>query len=143
MRAIGKNTIFWCVLLSIFAVRTAPQFWANLRSGHVPTPTETTSLDRLLASTLDVPHATQRLAEVLAPLRDDARLRFVSNKGDGRCDFVYSAVAYLTWPRKIDKVELARNERFSLGEAGVLICRDNEAESAGRRIGPHVVVHSP
>ena len=89
-----------------------PQLWSNLRHEKMRAPSASASMDLFLEALLRVPQPSTRIIEAFAQLPVDCRVIFVSQKNDDRWDFVYSAVAYLTWPRKIEKVELSPNEKF-------------------------------
>jgi hypothetical protein len=140
--------IIWAVLLSIFVVRTAPQFIANVRREKIAAPSRYASSDRFLEALLRVLQPSERLLQTFARLPTNCRVIFVSAKGDDRWDFVYSAICYLTWPRKIDKVELGPNEHFhgvvSAETAGVF-CGMPAPNSSGDRwiIGPNLTLLGP
>ena len=105
-------------------------------------------MDRFLEALLRVPQPSARVTETFAQLPADCRVIFVSPKNDDRWDFVYSAIAYLTWPRKIDKVELGPNEKFSgvaSEHTAVVFCGLPAPVSPGDRwiIGPNLVLLGP
>ena len=138
----------WALLLSVFVIRTAPNFWNDLRRGKIVTPSPYASLDRILETLLRVPQPSARLSEAFAQLPERSSLLFVSPKNDERWDFVYSAVCYLTWPRKIDRAELAPNENFSGAvseETAIVFCGIPPSIDTRSRlaIGPDFVMLRP
>ena len=135
--------VAWALLLSLFAVLAAPKLWQNLRSGHVVPPSPTASIDSLLGSVLEIREPSTQLLRSAARIPPSQRTVFVSTKDEARCDFVYSAICYLTWPRKIDKVELAPNEAVPQSAAAVFICGIGAAAPQTQSIGPHLTLRIP
>jgi hypothetical protein len=135
--------IAWALLLSIFAILAAPKLWHNLRSGHVGSPSPTASIDNLLAPLLEIRQPSATLINVAARIPRAQRTIFISPKGDARCDFVYSALCYLTWPRKIDKVEVQPNEPIPKMDLAVYVCGLDRAMPETQSLGPHLTFHIP
>src|SRR5258707_263432 len=52
----------WALLLSLFAVETAPRFCIDLAHDRIPSPSSTSSMDRRLAPLLQIPQPTATLA---------------------------------------------------------------------------------
>ncbi len=138
----------WALLLFVFAIRTAPNLWNDLRRGKIATPTPYASMDRFLETLLRIPQPSARLNEAFAQLPSDSLFLFVSPKNDERWDFVYSAVCYLAWPRKIDRVGLAPNENFSSAvseETAIVFCGTTPSIDSRSRLafGPDFVLLKP
>ena len=105
-------------------------------------------MDRFLEALLRIPQPSERLEQTFAQLPADCRVIFVSAKNDDRWDFVYSAICYLTWPRKIDKVELGPNEKFpgvANPQTAVVFCGMPAPISPGDRwvMGPNLILLGP
>jgi hypothetical protein len=140
--------LIWALLLTAFAVRNAPNLWSDLRRDGIPTPSPNASMDRFLEGLLQVPQPSERLNQTFAQLPADCRVMFVSAKNDDRCDFVYSAICYLSWPRKIDRVELGPNEKFAgvaSERTAVVFCGlpANAGPTSRRLIGPNLTLVDP
>jgi hypothetical protein len=86
---------------------------------------------------------------MLAQLPRSYPIVFVSPKhDDDRRDFVYYAVCYLGWPRKIDRVDLDAHEQFHRADSKQAVIMFYETqpsiESPNRwAIGPNLVVIQP
>jgi hypothetical protein len=85
---------------------------------------------------------------MFARLPASAPVIFVSPKHDDRWGFVYDAVSYLAWPRKIDWVELEAHERFKLehsAQAAIIFCGIPPSVDSPNRwtIGPNMIVIRP
>jgi hypothetical protein len=139
--------LIWALLLTAFAVRTAPNLWSDLRHDRIRTPSPNASMDRLLEALLLVPQSSERLNQTFAQLPADCRVMFVSAKNDDRWDFVYSAICYLTWPRKVDRAELGPNEKFAgASERSALVfcgLPANAGPTGRRLIGPNLTLVDP
>jgi hypothetical protein len=135
--------VAWALLLSIFAVLAAPKLWQNLRSGHAVSPSPTASIDSLLAPLLEIRQPSANLINATARIASTQRTVFVSPKDDARCDFVYSALCYLTWPRKIDKVEIRPNEPIPQMNLAVYMCGLDRAVPEAQSLGPHLTLRNP
>ncbi|GEM_PF-4656011 len=135
--------VAWALLLSIFAILAAPKLWQNLRTGHVVSPSPTASIDSLLGSVLEIREPSAHLTEAAARISSSQRTVFISQRDDAQCDFVYSAICYLSWPRKIDKVELAPNESIPQFDAATFVCGIDAAAPQTQSIGPHLKLHIP
>jgi hypothetical protein len=140
--------IGWLLLLSIFAARTLPDFFNNIATGKIISPTPNASTDGFLIPLLRVSRPSARLTQVFAELPANCSILFVSAQGDDRWDFVYSAVSYLSWPRPIDRVELQPNEKFGRAVAdgtAVMFCGTPVAIDSRSRveIGPSLVLLKP
>ena len=136
------------MLLAVFVVRTAPALWSNLRAGQISPPVPTASIDRLLEPLLQIRQPAEHLTRAFAPLPPGSRIVFVSRKGDGRWDFVYSAICYLTWPRGVEKVELGPSEDVTSKFPGyvlVAFCGVPAPTMPGVRlnIGPNLTLVAP
>jgi hypothetical protein len=103
----------WALLLFIFFIRTMPRFWTDLRREKTPTPSPTSSIDRQLESTLRVAQASSLLTQALAQLPKDSRVIVAYPAGNEQWEFVQCAMAYLSWPRKIETMKLGPNENFT------------------------------
>ncbi len=138
----------WALLLSIFVLRNAPVLCTHLRHDKTLPSTPNASIDHFLGALLLVREPTTRLNEAFVQLPPAAQIFFVSVKNDARWDFVYSAVCYLTWPRKIDKVELGPNEPFTANippQAAVIFCgmAPTINGQSGNSIGPNLTLLPP
>jgi hypothetical protein len=131
----------------VFAFRTAAGFWGSVRAGRIAPPSANASSDGLLQPVLRISHPSEQLTQAFARLPPDARLLFVSPKGDERWDFVYSAVCYLSWPRKVERFELLPNQRFTSPASfnvATMFC-GTVAPAAGERLslGPNLILVPP
>jgi len=140
--------LIWALLLTAFAVRNAPKLWSALRHDRIPTPSPNASMDRFLEALLLVPQPSERLNQMFAQLPADCRVMFVSPRNDDRRDFVYFAICYLTWPRKIDRVELGPNEKFAgvaSERTALVFCGvpANAGPTNRRLIGPNLTLVDP
>jgi hypothetical protein len=131
------------LLLSIFAILTAPKLWQNLRTGRVQSVSPTASIDSLLTSLLEMRDASAQLERSASAIPTTQRIVFISAKNDARCDFVYSAICYLTWPRKIDKVELAPNEPPPHADAAEYVCGNHVDGANAQSLGPNLTLRVP
>jgi hypothetical protein len=140
--------LMWTLLLTAFTARNAPDLWNDLRHGKIPTPSPNASMDCFLEALLLIPQPSERLNQTFAQLPADCGVIFVSTKNDDRWDFVYSAICYLTWPRKVDRVELGPNEKFA-GDASehtaVVLCGTPTTAGPSNRwlIGPNLILLRP
>lgn len=139
----------WALLLSIFVVRNAPVLITHLLHEKIIPAKPNASMDHFLEALLLVREPTTRLDEIFSRLPAGSPILFVSARNNDRWDFVYSAVCYLTWPRKIDKVELQPNERFSADMfpgTSVLFCGTPATNTDARSresIGPNLTLIAP
>src|SRR5437879_6402090 len=123
----GRKVYFliWAVLLLVFFVRTAPRLWRDLQREKIPTPSPMSSMDRRLEPVLNLAQPSATLTRTFAQLPADCSLVVVCPSAEDHWNFVGCAIAYLSWPHKIDIVRLAPNESFagSVSEhAAVLFC---------------------
>lgn len=105
-------------------------------------------MDRFLEALLRVTQPTARLNAAFAQLPAASTILFVSPKGDDRWDFVYSAVCYLSWPRKIDRVEVEPGQKFAADIAddhAVIFCGTPPTSTPrpAMSIGPNLVMLRP
>lgn len=105
-------------------------------------------MDAVLEPLLRVSLPSARMNRMFSKLPATSPILFVSAKGDDRWDFVYSAVCYLAWPRKINRVELGPNESFKdniASEVAGIFCGTAPPDEtpASVRIGPNLVVVAP
>jgi hypothetical protein len=138
----------WMLALSTFAVRAIPDFVGNIVRGKVPRAEPNASMDAFLVPILQLSQPSRRLFSLFALLPANASILFVSTKGDDRWDFVYSAVCYLSWPRKIERVELQPNERFARpvrNDTAVIFCGLPAAIDSPNRValGSNLVLLKP
>jgi hypothetical protein len=140
--------LIWALLLTAFAVRNAPNLWSDLRRNRIPTPSPNASMDYFLETLFLVPQPSERLDQTFARLPPDCRVMFVSAKNDHRSDFVYSAICYFAWPRKVDRVELGPNEKFAgvaSERTAVVFCGlpAYAGPTSRRVIGPNLTLVDP
>jgi hypothetical protein len=146
-----RNIYFfaWALLLVVFLVRTTPRLWKDLHRRKPLTSSSTASLDRSLRDVFDVSELSAKLSRTFAQLPPDCRVIFVCPKtGHDSYDFVCSAIAYLTWPRKIEKVKLGPNESFAGGASehtAVVFCKLPAPAGPGPRLtlAPDLVLLGP
>lgn len=133
--------IAWAILLSIFAIETLPKLVDNIRHGRVQSPSPNASIDALLEPILQISKPSATLANSVAKIPPRLKVAFVSKENDDRCDFVYSALCYLSWPRKIDKI-VGPPPPGGLTNAAVYQCGDHDASPAPL-LGPHLALRLP
>ena len=141
-------TCVWAVLLFWFAARDIPNLCRDLRDRRTTEATPNASTNSFLGYMLRVPEATERFNAMFARLPASAPVIFVSPKHDDRWGFVYYAVSYLAWPRKIDRVELDAHERFKpehSAQAAIIFCGIPPSVDSPNRwtIGPNMIVIRP
>jgi hypothetical protein len=141
--------VAWALFLIWFAARGAPNFFNDVRPAPAIAPAPDASMNYFLEALLAVPRPVDRLNTMLAQLPRSYPIVFVSPKhDDDRRDFVYYAVCYLSWPRKIDRVDLDAHEQFPRAdsEQAVIMFYQTQPsiESPNRwTIGPNLVVIQP
>ena len=137
--------LVWALLLFWFAARDIPNLCSDLRHGHLVGTTPNTSTNVFLQALLRIPNAAERFDALFSQLAASSRLIFVAPAHDDRWIFVYAAVSYLAWPRKIDNVELHPHQQFKADEstgAVIIFCGLPPAVHSPNqwRIGPNMVV---
>src|SRR5229473_7444867 len=123
----GRKAYFliWALLLLVFFIRTAPRLWTDLHREKIPVPSPTSSMDRRLRPVLNLAEPSATLTQAFAQLPADYSLIVVCPTAEDPWKFVRCAIAYLSWPRKIDIVKVGPNESFggSVSERkAVLFC---------------------
>jgi hypothetical protein len=147
----GRKVYFliWAALFLVFFVRTAPRLWKDIHREKIPTPSPTSSIDHRLEPVLNLAQPSATLTRAFAQLPADYSLVVVCPTAEDHWKFVGCAIAYLSWPRKIDIVRLGPNESFagSVSErAAVLFCGLPAPLSPNvdrTPIGPKLVLLSP
>jgi hypothetical protein len=135
-----RNIYFfaWVLLLVVFFVRTTPRLLKDLHHRKLKTSSSTSSLDCSLRDVLGVSELSAELSRTFAQLPPDCRVIFVCPKAShDNLDFVCYAIAYLTWPRKIEKVKLGPNESFAGGASehtAVVFCKLPAPAGPGPRL---------
>lgn len=141
--------VAWALLLIWFAARDAPNLFNEVRPDPAITSAPDASMNYFLEALLAVPRPVDRLNSILEQLPRSYPIVFVSLKRyDDRRDFIYYAVCYLSWPRKIDRMDLDEHERFHRAdsEQAVIMFYQTQPsiESPNRwTIGPNLVVIPP
>jgi hypothetical protein len=141
--------VAWALLLIWFAAHDAPNLFKEVRRDPAITSAPDASMNYFLEALLAVPRPVDRLNAILAQLPRSYPIFFVSLKrDDDRRDFVYYAVCYLGWPRKINRVELDEHEQFQRADSEQAVIMFYKArpsiESPNRwTIGPNLVVIPP
>lgn len=130
----------WIALLSIFALSSAPGFWRAVRPASLSPASATSSLDRLLEASLGFPGATAHLEDIFGSIPPNEEITFICDQNNDRCDFAYSAIAYLAWPHKIDKVMLAPNEKTPAPEGTTIFCDRSASPPGALRLGRHLII---
>jgi hypothetical protein len=141
--------VAWALLLIWFAARDAPNLFNEVRRDPAITSAPDASMNYFLEALLAVPRPVDRLNAILEQLPRSYPIVFVSLKrDDDRRDFVYYAVCYLSWPRKIDRMDLDEHEQFHRADSEQAVIMFYKArpsiESPNRwTIGPNLVVIPP
>jgi hypothetical protein len=138
----------WALLLFWFTARDVPNLCSDLRHGRMVGTTPYTSTNVFLEALLRVPEASERFNAMFARLPAACPIVFVAPKDDDRWIFVYSALSYLAWPRRIEKVELdagAKFKRENSGQSVVIFCGTPPSIDSPNqwRIGPNLIVNRP
>jgi len=117
--------LIWALLVSVLLIHGAPRLWSDLRHEKLLECSPAASIDRQLEPILRVNRASSLLTQTLAQLPKDCRVIVAYPAGDEEWQFVQYAMAYLSWPRKIETIKLGLNENFKdvlPAQAVVFIC---------------------
>jgi hypothetical protein len=147
----GRKAYFliWGLLFLVFFVCTMPRLWIDLHRAKIPVPSPTSSLDGRLEPVLQLVQPSATLTKAFAQLPADCTLIVVCPDDKDYWKFVRYAIAYLTWPRRIDIVRLGPNESFvgTVSErTAVLFCglpAPFSPNADRTSIGPKLVLLSP
>jgi hypothetical protein len=105
--------LIWALLLSIFLIHGVPRMWSDLKHENIPARSPTAAIDRQLEPILQVAGGSSLLTKALAQLPGDRRVIVAYPAGNEQWEFVECAMAYLSWPRKIETMKLSPNENFT------------------------------
>jgi hypothetical protein len=111
--------LIWILLLFVLLIQGAPRLWSDLKCENFPARSPTAAIDRQLEPILQVAGGSSLLTKALAQLPGECRVIVAYPAGNEQWEFVECAMAYLSWPRKIETMKLKPNESFT----GVLTAR--------------------
>ena len=105
--------LIWILLSAFFLALGAPKFLVDLRREKFPAPSPTSTIDRRIGPLLHMSEPSARLTEAFAQLPVDCRALLVFPAHVSEWEYFRCAVAYLTWPRKIDIARVRSGESFT------------------------------
>ncbi len=146
------STIFrtaWAVLIVAFVVVGGRETFPALREGEFYRPAPYASTDAYLEGLTGTRGGSELILQTLDKIPADRPLVYFCPKGDGRWDFVFGLMSYLSWPRDIRKVEVpagALGEKLAATDhaaAGALIfcaLQPPAGFTRGWRIGSQILI---
>jgi hypothetical protein len=96
--------IVWAVFLALFSAFGAHQLWICSHGKFIESG-PSASTDAYLEALLKIRNGSQTCLLAMSKLRRGPPIVYFSPPRSAEGDFVYDVLAYLSWPRKIDKVE--------------------------------------
>lgn len=93
------------MFLAVFILIGGRELWTSSQ-GKFIAPGPSASVDAHLKTLLGVQNGSERCLAAMTKVRSPKSVVFVCPRGDAAGDFIYYLLAYLTWPQKIEKIDI-------------------------------------
>lgn len=91
----------WLIALLAYAAIGAANIWPKLNFEPLHPGEAFVATDRYLEPATALPHASERILQILAPLARDKAVVLVLPDAGVRSAFISQNVSYLSWPREV------------------------------------------
>ncbi len=93
------------LFLAAFILIGGRELWTS-GQGKFIAPGRSASVDAHLQTLLGVQNASEKCLAAMTKVRSPKPVVFVCPRDDAAGDFIYYLLAYLTWPQKIEKIDI-------------------------------------